>query len=149
MFVNGIMISMSLEEKKIFKNFFNINMDFLQNHSLLEKENLTIFGDMYEQYLKENNLEHNEILKMFLDEIRFEELYGNNLSKVEIEVLKMTKSTPIASRRILKWYYDSKVITVLTKEDINQVNQSMESKINQNKLERKLSWQKGAREIVK
>ena len=138
MLVNGIMIGMSLEEKKIIKNFFHINMDFLKNHSLLEKENLKIFGDMYEQYLKENNLEDNKILKLFLLEIRFEELYGNNLSKVEREVLKMAKPTPIASRKILKWYYESKIITVLTKEDINKVNQSIEPKIKQNKLERKL-----------
>ena len=104
---------------------------------------------MFEQYLKENNLEDNEILKLFLLEIRFEELYGNNLSKVERAVLKMAKPMPIASKKILKWYYASKVITVLTKEDVNKINQSIEPEIAQNKLERKLSWEKGTKVVIK
>ena len=81
---------------------------------------------------------------------RFEELYGNNLSKGERAVLKMAKPTTfIASNRILKWYYESKVITVLTKEDINEINQMIEPKLKQNKLERKLSWEEGAKTVVK
>ena len=75
----------SLEDRKILRDFFASNRDFLETHSLLDINNLKLFGDMFELFLKENNLEDNNIFKLFLLDIRNEELKQKLVRKKSIK----------------------------------------------------------------
>ena len=145
----------SLKDRKILKNFFDRKRDFLDTHSLLDISNLKLFGDMFELFLKENNLEDNEIFKAFLLDIRREELSQKLESKAKTKKTLAAAVFPFAkplvlppfeaSAQILKWYDASKIILVINSEDKREINKNIEFKIAQNKLERKLSWNDGAK----
>lgn len=145
----------SLEDRKILRNFFDSNREFLETHSLIDINNLKLFGDMFELFLKENNLEDNNIFKMFLLDIRSEELKQKLVRKKSIKEVVLQFAKPLskppfeASARILRWYEESMVVTVLDDVTIKEINRNIESKIEQNKLERKLSLESGAKVRVK
>ena len=145
----------SLEDRKILRNFFDSNREFLETHSLIDINNLKLFGDMFELFLKENNLEDNNIFKMFLLDIRSEELKQKLVRKKSIKKVVLQFAKPLfkppfeASARILRWYEESMVVTVLDDVTIKEINRNIESKIEQNKLERKLSLESGAKVRVK
>ncbi len=142
----------SLEDRKILRNFFEIEKEFLETHSLLDKENLKIFEEHFVLFLVENNLEDKEIFKVFLLDLKREELREKlNSKKPSVsDLAKPTSKPPFeVSPIILKWYEESKVITVLTEADINSVNRIIEPKILQNRLERQESWGIGSKVRVK
>lgn len=142
----------SLEDRKILREFFRKEKEFLETHSLLEIENLKIFEEHFQLFLKENNLEDKEIFKIFLLDIKNEELrLRMNIKKSSVWdfAIPLTKPPFEASAIILKWYEESKVITVLTDNDINEINKIIEPKIQQNRLERQESWEIGAKVKVK
>lgn len=141
----------SLEDRKILRNFFEKESEFLKTHSLLDKENLKIFAEHFSLFLKENNLEDKEIFKAFLLDIKSEELKERTNKKTSVwDFAKPITKPPFeASITILKWYEESKVKTVLTKEDKNEINKIIEDKIQQNRLERQRSWEIGAKVKVK
>lgn len=72
--INGEAIALSNKNKKWLYQFFLNNHEFLKENNLYVYENLKQFGDLYEQYLKDNKLEENDLLKLFLVEIRLEQL---------------------------------------------------------------------------
>ena len=74
MFINGESIELSNKNKMKLLTFFDQHHDFLKDNNLYVYENLKQFGDLYEQYLKDNKLEENDLLKLFLVEIRLEQL---------------------------------------------------------------------------
>ena len=145
----------SLEDRKILRNFFASNREFLETHSLLDINNLKLFGDMFELFLKENNLEDNNIFKLFLLDIRSEELKQKLTNKKSIKDVVLTFAKPLtkppfeATTKILRWYEESKVVTILDDTTIRETNKNIEPKIEQNKLERKLSFENGAKVRVK
>ena len=142
----------SLEDRKILKSFFEIEKEFLETYSLLDKDNLKLFESHYIEFLKVNHLEDKEIFKAFLLDLKREELREKlNSKKPSVwDLAKPTSKPPFeASPIILKWYEESKVITVLTEADIKSVNRIIEPKILQNRLERQESWGIGSRVRVK
>ena len=146
----------SLEDRKILRNFFTNNREFLETHSLLDINNLKLFGDMFEIFLNENNLEDNIIFKAFLLDIRCEELkqkLGRKTKTIQDVVLTfakpITKPPFEVSTRILRWYEESKVVTILDNATIKEINRNIEPKIEQNRLERILSFESGAKVRVK
>lgn len=148
----------SLEDRKILRDFFASNREFLETHSLLDINNLKLFGDMFELFLKENNLEDNNIFKVFLLDLRSEELkqkLGRKNNPKTIKDVVLTFAKPLAkspfeaSDRILRWYEESKVVTILDNVTIKEINKNIEPKIEQNRLERILSWEDGAKIRVK
>lgn len=142
----------SLEDRKILRSFFAMEKEFLETHSLLDKENLKLIEEHYVIFLKENNLEDKEIFKAFLLDIKREEL-REKLNDKKTSVWDLAKSTSKpsieASSIILKWYEASKVMAILSDADINSVNKIIEPKILQNRLERQRSWGIGAKVKVR
>lgn len=110
---------------------------------------------MFELFLKENNLEDNNIFKLFLLDIRCEELKQKLVRKKSIKDVVLEFAKPLtkppfaASDRILRWYEESKVVTILDNATIREINKNIEPKIEQNKLERILSFKSGAKVRVK
>ena len=142
----------SLEDRKILRNFFAMEKEFLKTNSLLDKENLKVFEEHFVMFLEENNLEDKEIFKVFLLDLKREELREKlNSKKPSVwDLAKSTTNPPFeASSIILKWYEESKVITILTEDDINEINRIIEPKILQNRLERQESFECGSRVRVK
>ncbi len=142
----------SLEDRKILRNFFAMEKEFLKTNSLLDKENLKVFEEHFVMFLEENNLEDKEIFKVFLLDLKREELREKlNSKKPSVwDLAKPTANPPFeASSIILRWYEESKVITVLTEADINEINRIIEPKILQNRLERQESWGIGSKVRVK
>ena len=72
--INGESVSLTNKEKAMLINFFESNYEFLKNKNLYKYENLKMFGDLYELYLKDNKLDNNNKLKLFLAELRLEQL---------------------------------------------------------------------------
>ena len=74
MYINGSFIKLKKEDREILSNFFSDNMEFITNSSFVEYENIKLFGDLYEQFIDENKLRENDILMLFLAEIRYDQL---------------------------------------------------------------------------
>lgn len=54
MIINGSSIKLKKEDRKMINEFFTKNIEFIDNNSFYEYENIKKFGDLYEQYLDEN-----------------------------------------------------------------------------------------------
>ena len=74
-----------IESDKL-RTFFNNNLMWMKNNSLLDEKNLKKFLKMVEQYMVDNNLIYSRALMMFLMEIKGEVMeahytFGNKKAK--------------------------------------------------------------------
>jgi adenine C2-methylase RlmN of 23S rRNA A2503 and tRNA A37 len=102
---------------------------------------------LYEQYLDENNLSDNDILKLFLAEIRYYQLaykITDNTARMKVEKMVVPKNR--LNETISKWYHESKVYEYVS---MSSVNKSLEMKLKQNALERQRSIDEADNFIVK
>lgn len=137
MIINGSSIKLEKEDRKMINEFFTKNIEFIDNNSFYEYENIKKFGDLYEQYLDENNLGDNDILKLFLAEIRYDQLaykITDNTARMKVEKMVVPKNR--LNETISKWYHESNVYEYVS---MSSVNKSLEMKLKQNALERQRS----------
>lgn len=143
------------EDRSILRCFFISNIEWIGNNDLLDYENIQTFGDMYENFIDENGLRDNDILMLFLAEIRYNQL----VCKITKESLKMRvakmgrpvsdQGISIKNDVISKWYQESKVIHHILPSDKTQLDTSIELSTSQNALERRESQSEAAKKIVK
>ncbi len=147
MIINGSSIKLKKEDRKMINEFFTKNTEFIENNSFYEYENIKKFGDLYEQYLDENNLSDNDILKLFLAEIRYDQLaykITDNTARMKVEKMVVPKNR--LNETISKWYHESNVYEYVS---MSSVNKSLEMKLKQNALERQRSIDEADNFIVR
>lgn len=147
MIINGSSIKLEKEDRKMINEFFTKNAEFIDNNSFYEYENIKKFGDLYEQYLDENNLSDNDILKLFLAEIRYDQLaykITDNTARMKVEKMVVPKNR--LNETISKWYHESNVYEYVS---MSSVNKSLEMKLKQNALERQRSMDEADNFIVR
>ena len=153
--LNGTNIYFSEEDRNALRNFFVTNVEWLKNNDLLDYDDIKTFGDMYENFLDENNLRNSDILMLFLAEIRCEQLVCR-ITKDTIK-MKMAKKCSsaldfgihIKNATILKWYRESMIAKYISSADIAKLNRSLEPVLRQNALERQRSREAAAKIIIK
>lgn len=140
--------------REIFRNFFEVNKEWINNHSLLITNNLKEFCDIYEQFMKKNNLTNDEEFKAFRVIIKNEILKSLKSKDLIKRVMNLRKSPSnsyiyIDNPTINKWYLSSRVQYVIEKADLVKLNSSIIPKIKQNKIERDASFKDASKIIVK
>lgn len=50
-----------MKNREIFRKFFKENKEWINNHNLLNTNNLKVFYDMYEKFIKDNNYNDEEL----------------------------------------------------------------------------------------
>jgi len=140
--------------REIFRNFFEENKEWINNHSLLITNNLKEFCDIYEQFIKKNNLTNDEEFKAFRVIIKNEILKSLKSKDLITRVMNLRKSPSnsyvyIDNPTINKWYLSSRVQYVIEKADLVKLNSSIIPKIKQNKIERDTSFKDASKIIVK
>lgn len=104
-------IKLSAEDRKLLKNFFDINQEYILNTNFYEYENIKEFGDIYEKYIDDNNLRDNDIMMLFLVEIRYDQLaYKIGANTKRMRVKNMTIYGSKLSDAISNWYYESRIV---------------------------------------
>lgn len=145
--INGSFIKLEKEDRKLLSEFFLNNTDFISSNSFLEYENIKKFGDLYEEFIDENNLGNNDILMLFLAEIRYDQLaykITDNTAKMKAAKLSVPKNR--LNNTISKWYHESNVFEYAS---MSSVNKSLEMKLRQNANERQRSIDESDKFIVK
>ena len=145
--INKSFIRLKKEDRELLKKFFSDNMEFIANNSFIEYENIKIFGDLYEQFIDDNNLRENDILMLFLAEIRYDQLafkITENTAKMKVAKLEVPKNK--LNSTISKWYHESKVTYYVSSTNLNS---SIKSKIRQNEHERLKSIDEAEKYVVR
>jgi len=153
--LNGSNIYISKDDRNTLKRFFVNNIKWIKNNNLLDYDDIKTFGDMYEKFIDENNLRNNDILMLFLVEIRYEQLVCRiTKDTIQMRMAKMSKldsscGIHIKNATILKWYRESMIVEYISPVDVAELDRSLEPKLKQNTLERQRSWETAAKKIVK
>ena len=90
------MISLNNEEKRQLKIFFEINIGWIKNNSLLDEKNLIKLNDMYGEYLNEKGLNYSRNLQMFLVALKQEAMKAKvnrgsvRLNNIDIRNIPLT-----------------------------------------------------------
>lgn len=112
-------ITINEEDRMILKNFFDNNQEYILNTNFYEYENIKEFGDIYEKFVDDNNLRKNDIMMLFLAEIRYDQLaYKLGKDTKRMRVKNMTIYGSKLSDAISKWYYESRNVS----DDLNKNN---------------------------
>lgn len=139
-------IKISDEDRKLLKNFFDINQEYILNTNFYEYENIKEFGYIYEKYIDDNNLRDNDIMMLFLVEIRYDQLaykIGKNTKRMRVKNLTIYGSK--LSDAISKWYYESRIAYYVPRGPIS----GLDNVLYHNKRERVASFEEARKIIVK
>ena len=105
-------ITINEEDRMILKNFFDNNQEYILNTNFYEYENIKEFGDIYEKFVDDNNLRKNDIMMLFLAEIRYDQLaykLGKDTKRMRVKNMPIYGSK--LSDAISKWYYESRKVS--------------------------------------
>lgn len=145
--INGVNIKFSKEDKALLRKFFDDNHQFINNNSFIEYENIKAFGNLYENFIEENNLRENDILMLFLVEIRYNQLaYKITDNSVKLRAKRLAVPKNRLNDTISKWYWESKTEYYASSSGNNE---NLVGKLKQNGLERQKSFAEAAKIIVK
>ena len=102
--INGIKLKLSEQDRLLLTKFFAQNQNFIENNNFIYYEYLKTVGDAYEKFINENNLQDNDILKLFLLELRYDELcYKIIENNLEFHCLAKYN----LNQTISKWYKET------------------------------------------
>ena len=140
--INESNIKLSKEERMLLSKFFNENMEFISSNNFYEYENIKLFGNLYEEFIDKNNLRENDIMMLFLAEIRYDELaYKITKDTNKMKVVKMSIPKNRLNDTISKWYRESRVV-----EYVNlNTSADLRKKLEQNFNERLLSEEEASK----
>lgn len=147
MIINDSFIKLKEEDRKRLKEFFQDNTTFIENNSFVEYENIRQFGDLYEKFLDENGLRENDILMLFLAEIRYDQLahkITNDTNKIKAARFAIPKNN--FNDTIDKWYKESNITKYVS---ISEINKTLQKKLEQNASERRKSIESAEGIVVK
>ena len=145
--INDANVKFSEEDRLLLKKFFSDNIDFISSKSFLEYENIKLFGDLYEQFIDENNLRDNDILMLFLAEIRYDQLaYKVTNESIKRRALRLAIPKERLNDTIVKWYQESLVVEYA---ELPRTSKDLEAKLRHNEYVRQKSLEKAKNFIVK
>lgn len=145
--INDSNIKFGEEDRKILREFFSTNSEFIDNNSFIEYENIKEFGDLYESFLDENKLKENDILMLFLVEIRYDQLaykITKDTNKMKAARLSVPKNR--LNYTIKKWKKESEIFEYVSTSSLNK---TLKRKLEQNERERRRSIETADSFIVK
>lgn len=97
-----------MKNKEKFRNFFEINRDWINSHSLLITDNLKIFYELYFNYIFENGLEEDQGINVFRFVIKQEVLKSTQLDNQRVLLnneKKIVRGDIIIDNPVIrKWY---------------------------------------------
>lgn len=146
--INDTNVYLKDEEKLLLQDFFSENIEFLKNNSLIEYENIKAFGDLYEQFIDEHDLRKNDMLMLFLAEVRYDQLsYKITAKSNKMNVARMAQHSGRIrlNDTVRKWYEEITTVTV----ERGLSDESLEKKLQENKIMRQSAWTEAAKKILK
>lgn len=72
--INNNEIHFNNIQKEFLKNFFNINIDFIETKDMLDSDNISLFAETYLGYLKKWDLISDQVLYYFYFELKLSQL---------------------------------------------------------------------------
>lgn len=135
--INESYIEFSTDDRLLIKDFFTINDEFINNANFFDYKNIKTFGDLLEEYINQNNLENNDILMLFLAEVRFDQLsykITEHTYKNIVERKMLLK--PQFNKTICKWYQECNIIRYSNNLESNG---NLHNRLEQNLIERQQS----------
>ena len=147
---------MNIDDKEyiFLRNFFHATTDYRLNHDMKKAASIEGYISMYEEYLRLNNLTDNKEMKKFLLDLKRSLLRAKKKKKsIEDSVYEMSRPLTKTYRHcgndvIDKWVAEVSVIKIIDRATIVELNKTIEPKIRQNALERKLSYEEAKNKIV-
>lgn len=146
-------MNLSSEQREFLRKFFHNNLKWIKEKDMLDPDDIKQLVELYSDYLENSKFCDNESLKLFLLQLKSTQLHELKIKKGEINLTRKEKilrlSVPASSAGlykcknnvIRKWYNESLIVRTITRADIAAINKSIEPKLKQNALERKLSWE--------
>lgn len=99
-------------EKRELRKFFEMNIDYINQNNFLDYESVKEFSDKYEAFLVEHDLINDDILMLFLAELRYSQLcrkiIESPFSTGPIHLNSATKPTSF-NKVIYKWMNEFKI----------------------------------------
>lgn len=135
--INNSAIKFSKKDRETLRRFFIENSEFINNSSFIEYENIKKLGDLYEKFIDDNNLRENDILMLFLAEIRYDQLafkITKDTNSMKVARLSVPKNR--LNETISKWYKESRIYEYVSTSSIDK---NLEEKLQQNARERQRS----------
>ena len=145
--INESNIEFSDNDRLLIRNFFTINDEFINSANFFDYKNIKTFGDLLEEYINQNNLENNDILMLFLAEVRFDQLsykITEHTHKNIVERKMLLK--PQFNKTICKWYQECNIIRYSNNLGFND---NLHNRLQQNLIERQQSSINSNKGIVK
>ena len=105
-------ITINEEDRMILRNFFDNNQEYILNTNFYEYENIKEFGDIYEKFVDDKKKKKNDIMMLFLAEIRYDQLaykLGKDTKRMRVKNMPIYGSK--LSDAISKWYYESRKVS--------------------------------------
>lgn len=147
-----IQIELKPEERNFLLDFFGQTKEFLETEDMLSSENIRLYADSYIEYLKNSEYKDNESLYLFYSELknseRREQMVENGSISLSPKERLFRKAMPASKGMtkcknsiINKWREEARVVRTVSKAQIDKINKSLEPLLEQNAIERKLSWE--------
>ncbi len=113
--INLTEVEIPEETKKLLNQFFIETGPWLYNTDLLDYHNIKIFGNLLREFIKSHHLESNYIFKLFLLEIKYDELtfkITEDCEWIQRERMPLPASLKgkhkvLLTPTIKKWLYES------------------------------------------
>lgn len=108
--IKFIDVEIPKKTKEKLKVFFEMNQEWLETNNMLDYQNIKVFGDLLEKFMLEHNLKSDIFFKLFLTEIRSDQLayrivkMYNNEEWTKLEAgLDWKSNREIRNSVILRW----------------------------------------------
>ena len=144
--MNSNTIILLKEDKEMLKMFFSANYIFIEDCDLGIYENIKKLGDLYEEFIDNNELRGNDRIVQFLLEIRNFQFaiisckQNNDKRNSVIRVKVLNYSNESIKSRIKEWYYECYGIEqldkskILTSSYVKQLNKGISHRILQRSI---------------
>jgi len=124
MIINDTTVELTQGERKVLRDFFRNNKHLLDNVDLSEAVNIACFVELYEAYLIENNLMDDDILKLFLCELKCSLLSAKITKKTRSGIIfkKENRENAIDNEVINKWYEESNIDRYISEDNLESLD---------------------------
>lgn len=115
MHVNDMNIEFTDRERKAISKFFQKNKEFISNNNFMDYNSVKKFGDLLEKFLNDNKLTDDDLLMLFLSEIRYSQMSFKitDQRRKAKRVVRVAGGKPVLNKVINKWYIESRIIRPL------------------------------------
>ena len=141
--INNVNIELSDNDKKYLKSFFEQYEEYILRVDLANYTNIDLFTKLYEEYLKANKLLNNDILMLFLLELKCSVLSYKiaNKHKNDLIFVGLNGNNIITNEVIKRWYEESKEGYTVPNIEILKLGSNVGKKLESNAKEYKKGFQ--------